>query len=97
MSLSHEEIAHIAALAQLDLSEEELAQYREHLAQILDYAASLQKLNTEAISPTATVLPLRTVLRDDEVGETLTPEEALHNAPKMMVDCFVVPPMREET
>lgn len=93
MSLSRDEVAHIAALAQLELDEEALQRYREQLSQILDYAARLQALDTDAIPPTATVLPLRTILRADEVGETLPIDEVLLNAPQALDRCFVVPPI----
>ena len=94
MGLTHEEVEHIAELAHLALSERELALYQEQLSAILDYAARLQELDTDAIPPTATVLPLRTVLRDDEPAETLPREDALGNAPERRMDCFVVPPLR---
>lgn len=92
--LTREDVEHIAALAHLALGEAELTLYREQLAAILDYAARLQTLDTEAIPPTANVLPLRTVLRDDESASTLPPEDALANAPATREHCFVVPSLR---
>ncbi|HOT92411.1 MAG TPA: Asp-tRNA(Asn)/Glu-tRNA(Gln) amidotransferase subunit GatC [Anaerolineae bacterium] len=92
--LTRDEVAHIAALAHLELSEADLALYQEQLSAILEHAARLQAVDTDAIPPTASVLPLRTVLRDDEPGPTLPTEEALANAPAARQDCFVVPPVR---
>ncbi len=93
-TLTREDVTHIAALAHLDLSEAELTLYQEQLSAILDYAARLQSLDTDAIPPTATVLPLRTVLRDDEPASMLLTEDALANAPAARDNCFVVPPVR---
>ncbi len=98
-TLTREDVAHIAALAHLDLGEAELALYQEQLSAILDYAARLQSLDTDAIPPTASVLPLRTVLRDDAPSDggpasMLSTEDALANAPAARDNCFVVPPVR---
>jgi aspartyl-tRNA(Asn)/glutamyl-tRNA(Gln) amidotransferase subunit C len=94
MKLTCEDVEHIAALAHVALGEAELALYQEQLSAILDYAAQLQELDTDAIPPTASVLPLRTVLREDELGATLPVEDALANAPAARDNCFVVPPVR---
>jgi aspartyl-tRNA(Asn)/glutamyl-tRNA(Gln) amidotransferase subunit C len=94
MALSRDEVEHIAALAHLSLSEAELDLYQEQLSDILDHAERLQAIDTEEIPPTATVLPLRTVLREDEVRDPLAREEALRNAPEALVQCFLVPPLR---
>jgi len=81
MSLTLAEVEHIAGLARLALSEEEKALFREQLSAILDYAAALQKINTSTIPPTATVLPLRNVMREDRVEPSLPHEDVLANAP----------------
>ncbi len=93
MALTLEEVEHIAALARLRLTEEEKARYREQLSAILDYMTMLRRLDTSAIEPTATVLPLRTVLRPDEVGPSLPLEELLANAPAAEARMFRVPPV----
>lgn len=92
--LTRETVEHIAALAHLTLGERELALFQEQLSDILDYAARLQELDTDAIPPTASVLPLRTVLRDDVPATPIDVTEALQNAPEAQDDCFVVPPLR---
>ena len=66
MKLSREEVEHIADLARLALSDEEVARYQEQLSAILEHFEHLQELGTEDIPPTATVLPLRSVMRADE-------------------------------
>lgn len=95
MSLTLKEVEHIAELARLDLSKAEKEQYREQLSAILDYAASLKDLDTAGIPPTASVLPERSVLRNDEVGACLDPEELLRNAPRKSAGQFKVPPVME--
>jgi len=81
MSLTMAEVEHIAELAKLSLTDEEKTLYREQLSAILDYAAVLQQVDTSAIPPTATVLPLRNVMRDDIVEPSMPREDVLANAP----------------
>ncbi|MBI5290440.1 MAG: Asp-tRNA(Asn)/Glu-tRNA(Gln) amidotransferase subunit GatC [Chloroflexi bacterium] len=95
MPLTIEEVQHIAELAKLELTEAEQARFRDQLSAVLDYAASLRALDTSAISPTATVLPLRTVLRDDTVQPSLSREVLLANAPEAEAGCFRVPAVLE--
>ena len=90
MPLTIAEVEHIAELARLGLTEEEKALYREQLSAILDYAAVLQRVDTSAIPPTATVLPLRNVMRADVVEPSLPREDVLANAPDAHEGCFRV-------
>jgi aspartyl-tRNA(Asn)/glutamyl-tRNA(Gln) amidotransferase subunit C len=95
MPLTLEEVQHIAELAKLELTEEEQVRFLEQLSAVLDYAAQLRAVDTSAIPPTATVLPLRTVLRDDVVKPSLTREDLLANAPEQEAGCFRVPAVLE--
>ena len=95
MTLTLQEVDHIAELARLSLSAEEKARYREQLSAILDYAARLQALDTSGIPPTSSVLPTRSVLRDDESRPGLSREELLRNAPLTENSQFRVPPILE--
>jgi aspartyl-tRNA(Asn)/glutamyl-tRNA(Gln) amidotransferase subunit C len=95
VALTLAEVEHIAVLARLRLTAAEKARYREQLSAILDYMAMLKRLDTSAIEPTASVLPLRSVLRADEVTPSLTPEELLANAPAAEAQMFRVPPVLE--
>ena len=90
MKLSRAEVEHIAELAKLGLTEEEKEEFREQLSAILEYAEVLQKLDTEAIPPTATVLPLQNVMRPDEVAPSFPQEDILANAPDVAEGCFRV-------
>ena len=91
MKLTLEQVEHIAQLARLTLSAEEKALYQEQLSAILGYFGKLQELDTEAISPTATVLPLRSVMREDEPRPSMNREDILANAPEAVDGCFEVP------
>ncbi len=95
MKLSREEVEHIAELARLALSDEELTLYQEQLSAILEHFERLQELDTEAIPPTATVLPLRSVMRADEPRPPLPREDILANAPAAEEGCFKVPAVLE--
>jgi len=90
MALSRAEVEHIAALAHLELTPQEIERYREQLSAILEYAAAIQEVDTSAIPPTATVLPLRNVMREDAPGPSLPHEDVLANAPDAEAGCFRV-------
>ena len=81
MALKREEVEHIAELAKLELTNDEIKQYGEQLSAILDNFEELKTLDTSDIPPTASVLPLRSIMREDEPRSTLTREEVLANAP----------------
>jgi aspartyl-tRNA(Asn)/glutamyl-tRNA(Gln) amidotransferase subunit C len=95
MALTLDEVEHIAVLARLRLTDAEKALYREQLSAILDYMTALGRLDTAGLEPTATVLPLRTVLRADEARPSLAPDELLANAPAVAGQMFQVPPVLE--
>jgi aspartyl-tRNA(Asn)/glutamyl-tRNA(Gln) amidotransferase subunit C len=90
VKLSREQVIDIADLAKLDLTETELEQYADQLSAVLDYASRLEQLDTNNIPPTATVLPLENVMRDDEVQPCLPREQALVNAPAAIEGQFRV-------
>ncbi len=96
MALSRQQVEHIAGLAKLGLSRDEVERFQEQLSAILDYAAILQGLDTEAIPPTAQVIRMRNVMRPDVAGPSLPPEDVLANAPSRRDDFFCVPPVLEE-
>ena len=95
MKLSLAQVEHVARLAQLTLSDQEKELFREQLSSILEYAQRLQQLDTSAIPPTATVLPLENVMRDDQVRPSLPPADALANAPDTKDGYFRVPVVLE--
>ena len=96
MSLSSGQVAHVANLAQLVLSEAEKEQFGEQLSSILQYAERLQEVDTDEIAFAGTVLPVENVLRPDEVRPSLELEEVLGNAPASEDGCFLVPMILED-
>ncbi len=91
MALTLQEVEHIAGLARLELTAEEKERFRQQLSAILEYAASLQKLDTSSIPPTSSVLPQRSLLRPDEPRLGLSKDDLLSNAPKTEEGQFRVP------
>ena len=90
MRLTLAQVEHISELAKLALSDDEKARYQEQLSAILEYAERLQAVDTSAIPPTATVLPLRNVMRADESRDSMSREDVLANAPQIEAYCFRV-------
>ena len=95
MKLSLAQVEHVARLAQLTLSDQEKELFREQLSSILEYAQRLQQLDTSTIPPTATVLPLENVMRDDQVRPSLPLADVLANAPDTEDGHFRVPMVLE--
>lgn len=93
MSLTLEEVEHIAHLARLHLSEEEKARYREQLSSILAHVGKLQELDTSGIEPLSGIVAERSPLRADEPDEHLSQQALLSNAPRTEEDQFRVPPV----
>jgi aspartyl-tRNA(Asn)/glutamyl-tRNA(Gln) amidotransferase subunit C len=90
-SLTRADVEHVAHLARLGLTEEELARLEGQLNHILDQYAVLAGLDTEHIPPTAQTIELANILREDEVQPSLAVDEALANAPERSGGHFVVP------
>jgi aspartyl-tRNA(Asn)/glutamyl-tRNA(Gln) amidotransferase subunit C len=96
MSLSIKDARHIAELAHIRVSDEELEHYRVQLESILEYAARLSAVDTSHIAPTTTVLPLSSDLREDEIRPSLAQQIALSNAPQSDRDMFQIPAVFEK-
>lgn len=90
-SLTRADVEHVAHLARLGLTADELARLQGELNHILDQYAKLAELDTDAIPPTAQVIELENILRDDVARPSMAPELALANAPERDGDAFVVP------
>ncbi|MEO8607092.1 MAG: Asp-tRNA(Asn)/Glu-tRNA(Gln) amidotransferase subunit GatC [Chloroflexota bacterium] len=90
MELSREEVGRIAELAKLELTDAEIELYAGQLTPILQYFERLQALDTSHIPPTASVLPLKNVLRLDVATQAVTPAQAVSNAPDREDDQFRV-------
>jgi len=85
------DIEHIARLARLGLSAEEKTVFARQLSLILEFAASLQKLATDDIPPTAHAIPMKNVLRDDKAVPCAEVEAIMANAPDEETHMFRVP------
>ena len=95
MKLSREEVLHIARLARLGISEEEISHMGEQLSNILENFEILKQVNTADVPPTAQSIALQSVMREDEVAPSLPPDDVLANAPRREDDYFKVRPVLE--
>jgi len=89
--ISKKDVKHVAKLAELDLSDEEVEKTTPQLDKILDHVARISTVNTEGVSSTSHVMEINNVLREDEIREPVSQEEALKNAPEEAEDGFSVP------
>jgi aspartyl-tRNA(Asn)/glutamyl-tRNA(Gln) amidotransferase subunit C len=96
MTISRTDVQHVARLARLGLDDEEQERLASELNHILDAMEALRRLDTSAIPPTAQVIPLTNVLRDDTVRPSWPVEDILRNAPAVRDQQFVVPPVLED-
>jgi aspartyl-tRNA(Asn)/glutamyl-tRNA(Gln) amidotransferase subunit C len=90
MKLSYEQVRHIAWLARLGLSEEEVEKFSLQLSNILENFEILKQVDTADVPPATHTIPLRNVSRKDEVAESYSRAEILSNAPKQEENCFKV-------
>jgi len=90
MKLSREEVLHIARLARMALTEEEITRLSGQLSSLLDHFEVLQEVNTDNVEPMAQSVELRSVMRGDNVVTSLTPEDVLANAPRREGEYFRV-------
>ena len=90
-TLSRADVAHVAHLARLGLTDEELGRLEGQLNHILDQYAILARLDTDAIAPTAQTIELENILREDVARPSLAATAVLANAPERDGDLFVVP------
>jgi len=89
--ISRDDVAHVARLARLELTDPELDTYTTQLAAILDHAADVEALDVAGVAPTSHPYPLRNVLRVDEVRPSIDREEVLAQAPDVEDGRFRVP------
>jgi aspartyl-tRNA(Asn)/glutamyl-tRNA(Gln) amidotransferase subunit C len=90
------DIAHVARLARLGLSSDDLETYRVQLGVILEHAAKVQALDTADVEPTAHPLGMTNTFRADEARPSLDRDEVLAQAPESRDGYFVVPPALEQ-
>lgn len=95
MSVSKEDVIHIAKLARLEISDEELERYTIDLDNIVDYANTLSSIDVSNVKPTNHILDIKNVFRADEVKPSYNREEILKNAPTKAGGCVSVPKVIE--
>jgi len=84
------DVAYVAKLARLSLSEEETRVFQEQLAHILEYADKLRAVDVSGVEAAAHAVPVFNVVREDEARAGFTQEEALRNAPRQANGLFIV-------
>jgi aspartyl-tRNA(Asn)/glutamyl-tRNA(Gln) amidotransferase subunit C len=95
MKISKQEVNHVAQLARLELDPEAVEKMAEQIGTILDYINSLKQVDTEGVPPTSHAIALSNAFREDRLGEHLTPERSLANAPEAEEGAFIVPKVIE--
>ena len=90
MKLTRDEVLHIARLARLGLTEDEVDRFQEQLSNLLEHFETLQQVDTGNVPPTAQAIDLQNVMRDDTVAPSLSADEVLANAPRQEGDFFRV-------
>ena len=95
MAISEDEVRHVARLARLTLTDDEVARFGEQLSAILEAVSKVAEVDLSDVPPTAHPLDLVNVWREDEPGPSLPRTEALANAPETEGGFFKVPPTRE--
>ena len=95
MKITRKDVEHVALLSRLELTEEDIGKFTGQFNAILDYIDVLSKVDTAGVEPTAHVLPVKNVMRSDEVRPSLPRDEALANAPEREEGYFKVPKILE--
>ncbi len=90
MEIKKEDVLHVAKLGKLYLDEKEVEKFTKDLSQIIDFAGKLNEVDVSGVSPTAAILPLQNVFREDKIEESLDRDKILQNAPEKSYGCFWV-------
>ena len=91
MAISEQEVRHVATLARIALTDEQVATLQYELSSILDHIDEIQKLDLAGVEPTAHPLHVVNVTRADEPKPGLTQEQAIANAPESSGGAFLIP------
>jgi len=95
MKISFDDVKHLTKLSKLHFNHDEVDNYLMDLNKIIDYVNKLSDIDFEGISPTAYILPIHNVFREDEVKPSSAISEILQNAPDVQEECFHVPQVLE--
>lgn len=94
--LTEDEVKHVAKLAKLELSEEDLTKFQKQLSEIIEFVDQLTEVDTKDVIPTSQVTGLENIFREDKIKPSFSQEEALANAPRKYKGYFVVKAIFEE-
>ncbi len=95
MEIKKDDIIHIAKLSMLNLSEKEIDMYTENMKEIVQFANTINELNTDGITESAFAIDNYNVFRKDEIKESFDREELLKNAPSSNGEAYSLPSMME--
>ena len=95
MSVSKEDVKHIANLARLEMTDEELEKFTKDLSSKIDYVKTLASIDVSGVNPTNHILDIKNVFRKDEIKNSYDREEILKNAPDKQAGCVSVPKVVE--
>ncbi|MCM3719521.1 Asp-tRNA(Asn)/Glu-tRNA(Gln) amidotransferase subunit GatC [Fictibacillus phosphorivorans] len=93
--ISKDQVKHVAHLARLAVTDEEAEMLTEQLDKIIGFAEELNELDTDNVEPTTHVLEMKNILREDEVRNSVSVDEAMKNAPAQKDGQFKVPNILE--
>jgi len=96
MGIERDEVAKVARLSRIAMTDAELDTFSDQLSRILDYFDKLSELDTAGVEPLSHALPVANVFRDDTPGESLPMDDALSNAPERTAAAFKVPRVLDE-
>ncbi|EOD00303.1 Asp-tRNA(Asn)/Glu-tRNA(Gln) amidotransferase subunit GatC [Caldisalinibacter kiritimatiensis] len=91
MAITKEDVKHVAKLSRLEFSEDEIQDFTEKFASVLEYVDKLKEVDTKGVEPTYHPHPVKNVMREDVVKESLSREKALSNAPDKQNGYFKIP------
>ena len=95
MKITREQVEHVAHLARLNLTEEEKVQMTTDMEAIIEFADQINSLDIADVKPTAHVIPINNVFREDIAAPSMDRDKLLSNAPKQADGCFAVPKVVE--
>ncbi len=96
MSISREEVLHVARLARVGLTEDDVTKFTEQLSDILENFAILRQVDTSDVPPTTQAIPLQNVMKPDEPCPSLPPDKVLANAPEREEGFFRIKPVLKD-
>ncbi|MDP8244144.1 MAG: Asp-tRNA(Asn)/Glu-tRNA(Gln) amidotransferase subunit GatC [Candidatus Hinthialibacter antarcticus] len=95
MSISSDELKHIALLSRLELTDDEAELYTQHIGEVLDYVEKLNELDVTGVEATSHAVPMQNIMRDDVIEPGLEIDESLKNAAEKEERYFRVPRVTE--